>query len=70
MGDTGGPGFGLEFESGVMYTSLGRANPFESIAKSYGLPKDPTYGYTFRFGTGSDPIPWAQKLRVIVGPRP
>lgn len=65
MGDTGGPGFGFELESSAMYTSLGAPNPYETLAKSLGLSKDPTYGYTFRF---SGKIPWASHMHVLVPP--
>lgn len=67
FGDTGGPGFGLMFESGLMYTALGRTNPLRTVAVAAGLRLDPTYGYTFVFGTGDEnAIPWADRLRVIV----
>lgn len=65
MGDTGGPGFGFQFESSTMYTSLGYPNPFEPLATGIGLKKDPTYGYTFR---PSGKINWAQNMRVVTPP--
>lgn len=70
MGDTGGAGFSFMAESSLMYTSLGKPDPFDPIAQSFGIAKDPTYGYVFRFGTGTKPIPWASRLRVIAPPTP
>lgn len=67
FGDTGGPGFAFMAEPGFQYTTMGLANPFETLARSIGLPKDPVWGYLFRFG---DRIPWSTRLKVTVPPTP
>jgi hypothetical protein len=36
FGDTGGPGWALQFESGLSYTSFGRPDPLVAWAKSQG----------------------------------
>lgn len=67
MGDTGGPGFGLQLESSTMYTAFGYPNPYEPIAQAAGLKKDPEWGYTFR---PSGKIPWSSRMRVLPPPTP
>ncbi len=68
MGDTGGPGFGFQFESSTMYTSLGVTSPFETVAKANNLKKDPTYGYTFRPSTAMQTM-FKTYLHVITPPK-
>ncbi|ADB53300.1 hypothetical protein [Conexibacter woesei] len=67
FGDTGGPGFAFSFEAGFQYTAMGQTNPFETLARSMGLRKDPVWGYTWVF---SGRIPWRTKLYVTDPPAP
>jgi hypothetical protein len=64
VGDTGGPGFAFQFESGTTYTSFGVADPLVTFAKANNLP---TYNgtYVFNMATGVD---WGQYLRVLTPP--
>lgn len=64
VGDTGGPGFGLQFESGATYTSFGQTDPLVTFAKAAGLP---TWNglYVFNLAPGVD---WAKYLRVLPPP--
>jgi hypothetical protein len=64
VGDTGGDGFALMFESSTMYTSFGQADPLVAIAKSSGVQP---YGdrYVFDVASGVD---WARYMRVVVPP--
>ncbi len=39
VGDTGGPGFALQYESGSSYTSLGKPDAWVTFAKKNGLPQ-------------------------------
>lgn len=70
MGDTGGPGFGFEFESGAMYTSIGAPNPFIQVAQNNGIVNSNNgYGYVFKFSTGQNgTIDWKNHLHVITPP--
>jgi hypothetical protein len=45
MGDTGGAGFGLQFESPFTYTSFGRVDPLAAWAQSNGWTFSSGYGY-------------------------
>jgi hypothetical protein len=64
VGDTGGPGFGFQFESSTMYTSFGFADPLVSLAKQSGI--SPWNGqYAFNMSGGVD---WARYLRVLAPP--
>lgn len=65
VGDTGGTGFGLQFESGSTYTSFGRADPLVGFAESNGVPG---HAGVYRFGL-ADGVDWRRHLRVLVPPR-
>lgn len=62
IGDTGGvEPWGIEFESGSTYTSLGNPDELVQFARAENVPQlGPTY--LFDFGSGID---WAQHLRVV-----
>jgi streptogramin lyase len=64
VGDTGGPGFGFEFESGASYTALGLPDPLVTFAALNNLP---TWNgaNVFEMASGVD---WAKYLRVIAPP--
>jgi hypothetical protein len=64
VGDTGGPGFGLMFESGTTYTALGMEDPLVTFAKQNNLP---TWNgdYVYNIANGVD---WARYLRVVAPP--
>jgi hypothetical protein len=64
VGDTGGDGFGLMFESSAMYTSFGASDPLVDFANQSGIA--PWQGiYSFNLASGLD---WSQHLRVLVPP--
>ena len=64
VGDTGGPGFGLQFESSTMYTVFGEPDPLVAFAQDSGIR--PWNGlYAFNLASGID---WAHSLRVVVPP--
>jgi hypothetical protein len=61
VGDTGGGAWGLQFESGTMYTSLGRVDPLVTFAVQNKVT--PWQGtYVFDLKTGVD---YAGRLRVL-----
>lgn len=64
VGDTGGSGFGLMFESSTSYTALGLPDPLVSFAKANGLP---TWEgkYVFNLASG---VEWSKYLRVLAPP--
>ncbi len=64
VGDTGGPGFGLMFESGLTYTSFGHPDPLVTFAQANGLPLWNDL-WVFNMASGVD---WASKLRVLAPP--
>jgi hypothetical protein len=64
VGDTGGPGFGLQFESSTMYTAFGYADPLVSFAKQSGVGAWNGM-YAFNLADGVD---WARYLRVLAPP--
>jgi hypothetical protein len=64
VGDTGGPGLGLQFESGSTYTSFGFADPLLSLARTLSLPLWESK-YVFGLASGVD---WTRYLRVLVPP--
>jgi hypothetical protein len=66
VGDTGGAGWGLQFESDATYTSYGQASPLAAFAQANKLAPF-AGGYTFPVAAGVD---WAQYLRVLVPPAP
>jgi len=64
VGDTGGPGFALQFESSTMYTSFGYADPLVQIAQQNGIaPWDGLYAFNL-----ADGVDWARYLRVVTPP--
>ncbi|MCW3008758.1 MAG: hypothetical protein JWP17_3384 [Solirubrobacterales bacterium] len=65
IGDTGGDGIGLMFESSTMYTSFGRPDPLVRVAESAGLA---SYGGRYVFDVSSD-VEWQRYLRVIPPPK-
>jgi len=64
VGDTGGPGFALQYESGSSYTSLGLPDPWVTFAKKHGLPQSGGH-YLLNLSEG---INWQQDLRVLTPP--
>jgi hypothetical protein len=65
IGDTGGDGISLMFESSTMYTAFGRPDPLAALARSAGIAG--TGGrYTFDVAGGVD---WQRYLRVVVPPK-
>ena len=66
VGDTGGPGFALEFESSTTYTALGLPDPLVAFAAANNLP---TWegDYIFNIASG---VEWAKYLRLLVPPTP
>ena len=66
VGDTGGPGFAFQFESGATYTSFGQTDPLVTFAKLNGLPTSGSQSI-FNMASGVD---WARYLRVVVPPSP
>jgi hypothetical protein len=64
VGDTGGPGFAFEFESGTTYTSFGAADAMVTFAKANNVP---TWNgrYVFNMSNG---VNWAKYLRVLAPP--
>ena len=66
IGDTGGPGFAFQFESGSTYTSFGVTDPLVTFAKANGLS---AYNGTYAFNM-ADGVDWRRYLRVLVPPAP
>jgi len=66
VGDTGGPGFAIEFESPLTYTALGLPDPLVAFAAANGRP---TWegDYTLDIARGVD---WSKHLRVLAPPSP
>jgi len=66
VGDTGGPGFAIEFESPLTYTALGLPDPLVAFAAANGRP---TWEgeYTLDIARGVD---WSKYLRVLAPPSP
>jgi hypothetical protein len=64
VGDTGGDGIGMMFESSTTYTSLGRPDPLVAIAKANGL-RSYQGSYAFDIGSGID---WHRYLQVLPPP--
>ena len=62
FGDTGGDGFGLQFESGSSYTSFGVEDAMVSYARQAGVPRNSEGKYTFNVRDGVD---WQRYLRVV-----
>jgi hypothetical protein len=64
VGDTGGPGFAVQFESGSSYTSLGQADPWTTFGKKHNLPGSGGH-YTLNLSEG---VEWSKYLRVMAPP--
>ena len=60
VGDTGGGAWGLRFESGAGYTTLGAEDPLVTFARSNGVP---TWQGTWVFNL-RDGVDWS-KLRIV-----
>jgi hypothetical protein len=65
VGDTGGPGFGFQFQSSATYTSFGYPDPLVALARSYHL-RGYEGQYAFNLANG---VNWRRYLRVIVPPK-
>jgi hypothetical protein len=65
FGDTGGPGFGFQFESGQSYTSFGVADPIVSYAADNGVTQYEN-DYVFNLSSG---VRWADYLKIVLPPR-
>jgi hypothetical protein len=73
VGDTGGPGFGVQIESSNTYTSFGAADPLVALGRSVQAAGAGAGGvqqylgrYLFDIAGGID---WARYLRVVAPPR-
>jgi hypothetical protein len=64
VGDTGGPGFGVQFESGSSYTSLGLPDPWVTFAQRNHLPSS---GGRYALNL-SEGVEWQRYLRVLAPP--
>lgn len=64
VGDTGGPGFGFQFESGASYTSFGLKDPFVSYAQQNNVS---TVQGKSVFPTSAG-VDWARYLQVVAPP--
>jgi hypothetical protein len=72
VGDTGGPGFAVELESGTTYTAFGSPDPLVQFARHAvptggGLVRSYGDRYTFDLAGGID---WTRYLRVVAPPKP
>ena len=67
IGDTGGPGFGFQFESGSTYTSFGRSDKMVDFAKATNGVSLFEGRYVFNMADGVD---WDRYLRVLAPPAP
>lgn len=66
FGDTGGPGFGFQFESGTTYTSFGVTDPLVSYAADNRLTIFEDI-FVFELSSG---VEWSRYLKVVIPPRP
>jgi hypothetical protein len=64
VGDTGGDGFSLMFESSTMYSVFGQRDPLVSFAESVGLESHSGH-YLFDVASGVD---WSRYLRITLPP--
>jgi hypothetical protein len=65
VGDTGGPGFQIQAESGSSFTSFGGEDPWVTLGKQYEVPSSDSSGvrtYSFDLRGAVD---WAEHLRVV-----
>lgn len=71
VGDTGGPGVGLQIESSLTYTAFGHPDPLVQLARrqqAAGGPFVSQSGDRWLFDISSD-VDWIRKLRVVVPPK-
>lgn len=71
VGDTGGPGVGLQIESSLTYTAFGAPDPLVQLARRQQAAGDPFVrqsGEWWLFDVSSD-VDWLRKLRVVVPPK-
>jgi hypothetical protein len=73
VGDTGGPGFGVQLESSITYTSFGQPDPLVELGRSVEATGAAAGGvqqylgrYLFDLADGVD---WARYLRVVAPPQ-
>lgn len=66
VGDTGGPGFGVQIESSTTYTAFGRPDPLVQLAQRSSNVQPYLDRYLFDLAGGVD---WARYLRVLVPPK-
>ena len=66
VGDTGGRGWGIKFQSGSSYTSFGHPDPWVTLGDQLGAIKytDPSTGRSLRIWDLKNAAPWASKLKV------
>ena len=66
VGDTGGGGWGIQFESGSSFTSFGQTDPWVALGDQLGATKwtDPSSGRSLRIWDLKNAAPWASKLKV------
>jgi hypothetical protein len=65
VGDTGGPGFQIQAESGSSFTSFGAEDPWVTLGRQYKVPSWGSSGartYSFDLRGAVD---WAEHLRVV-----
>lgn len=68
VGDTGGAGFQMMFESNLPYALAGVRAPMMDVVDQYGISFDPVYGYGFIPYRDAGRIDWINNLKVINGP--
>jgi hypothetical protein len=71
IGDTGGPGIGIQIESSLTYMSFGRADPLVQLGRSRQAAGDhavKTSDGRWLFDV-SDGVNWLSKLRVVAPPK-
>ena len=64
VGDTGGGGWGIQFESGSSYTSFGQPDPWVGLAAKLGAEEVKDNGRTLGIWDLGGAVDWASKLRV------
>ncbi len=64
VGDTGGDpnGWGIQWESGVQYTSMGLPDQWVTLARNAGISPEPRGEYVFNLRDGVD---WSRALQVV-----
>ena len=66
VGDTGGVGWNVMFESGSSYTSFGQPDPWVALGDKLGVPKwtNPESGRTLRVFDFQNAVDWSRELKV------